>query len=106
MKTILFILLTLNLAHAVTGLTEGCSEKAVVMANEGEKFVTVKIGNTSVRLESLSGQPFSMEGKETVTFVSPDRKTSFEMTSVVMNSLPRLKIHNKKCAVNLHGPTN
>ncbi len=109
MKYFFFILLSLNFSHAsVTGFTEECPLSAQLVANEGDKFVTVKIMGKDEKLTSVSGEPFSLQAKNPVTFRGEDLE--FEMTSVVMSSLPRLVFRNaglqKKCRVNLHGTIN
>lgn len=115
MKNLLTIILFLNSAYAsVTGTTEDCSEKVQLIANEGEKFVIVRRNNKDFRLESVSGQPFSLQGKDPVIFRTKDKNRKlgdvsleFRMTSVVMSSLPRLKVTysgvQNECRVNMHG---
>lgn len=118
MKTLilLFLFLTLNVSQAsVTGATEGCSEQAQLIAHEGDKFVTIRWNGKDHKLSSITGAPFSLQGKNPVTFRSSDKNhklgdatLEFEMTSIVMSSLPRLIVSfsgiQKKCMVKLNGP--
>lgn len=118
MKYLLTIFLLINSAYAsVTGASEGCPEKAQLIANEGEKFVIVRRAGKDNRLESVSGKPFSLQGKEPVIFRTNDKNhklgdvsLEFEMTSVVMSSLPRLTVSysgvQNKCRVNIYGNEN
>ena len=106
MKFLYSLLLLINSAYAaVSGITEGCPENAQLIANEGDKFVIIRRNGKDSRLESVSGEPFSLQGKAPVTFRSKDLE--FEMTSVVMSSLPRLTVTSSgmqnKCRVNIYG---
>lgn len=106
MRILLSIFLLINSAYAaVTGTLEGCSENAQLIANEGDRFVIIRRNGTDSRLESVSGKPFSLQGKEPVIFRNSDLE--FEMTSVVMGSLPRLKVKSagwqNTCRVNIYG---
>lgn len=115
MKNLLIIILLLNSAYAsVIGTIEGCPEKAQLIANEGEKFVIVRRNNKDSRLESVSGKPFSLQGKDPVIFRTKDKNRKlgdvsleFEMTTMVMSSLPRFTVTysgvQNKCWVNIYG---
>ena len=115
MKKLLLIFLLINSAYAaVTGSSEGCPEQAQIIANEGDKFVIVRRNGKDTRLESVSGKSFSLQGKDIVIFRSNEKNhkqgdvsLEFEMTSVVMNSLPRLTVTysgvQNKCRVNIYG---
>lgn len=115
MKFLLSIFLLINSAYAaVSGASEGCPEKAQLIANEGDKFVVIRRNGKDTRLDSVSGKPFSLQGKEIVLFRTNDKNhklgdvsLEFEMTSVVMSSLPRLTVSysgvQNKCRVNIYG---
>ncbi len=115
MKYLILFFLILNISHAsVTGVTEGCSENAQLIANEGDKFVIIRMSGKDYKLTSLTGKPFSMQGKDPVIFRSNDKNhklgdtsLEFEMTSMVMSSLPRLVVSlsgiQKKCMVYMNG---
>lgn len=115
MKYIFTIFFLINSASAsVFGTVEGCPEKAQLIASEGEKFVIVRRNNKDSRLESVSGKPFSLQGKDPVIFRTNDKNRKlgdisleFEMTTMVMSSLPRLTVTysgvQNKCWVNLYG---
>ena len=109
MRILLSIFLLINsAAAAVTGTLEGCSETAQLIAHEGDKFVIVRRNGKDSRLESVSGKPFSLQARDQVTFRNADLE--FEMTSVVMSSLPRLTVKNAGlqsiCRVNIYGTEN
>jgi hypothetical protein len=115
MLNLLSILLLSNIINAATttGTTAGCPERAELIANEGDKFVTIRMNGKDHRLNSTSGKPFGLQSKDPVTFRSDDKNhklgepsLEFEMTSVVMSSLPRLNVSysgvQNKCRVDLH----
>ena len=111
----LFFLLT-SFVHAAptTGTTEGCPEKAELIAREGDRFVIVKLNGRVWKL--TSDKPFCLQGQEPVTFTStydPMKgmpSLEFQMTSVVMSSLPRLIVsysgRQDICRVKLYGPAD
>lgn len=77
------------------GVTQGCREKAELIAHEGDKFVTVRINGENYKL--TSDKIFSFQSKEPVTFraltndpMKGDPSLEFQMTSMVMSSLPKL----------------
>lgn len=101
----LILILIFNITQAsVTGVTEACPEKAQLIANEGEKFVTIRMNGKAEKLTSDSGAPFSLQAKDPVSF--SNKNLRFEMTSVVMSSLPRLVLYSagmkKQCMVKLN----
>ncbi len=105
MQYLILLILSFNITQAsVTGVTEACPVKAQLIANEGEKFVTVRMNGKDEKLTSVSGAPFSLQAKDPVTF--RNKKLKFEMTSVVMSSLPRLVLYSagmkKQCMVKLN----
>lgn len=118
MKYLILFFLSLNISQAsVTGVTSSCPEKAQLMANEGDKFVTIRLNGKDEKLTSVSGEAFSLQAKNPVTFRSNNKNRKlgeasleFEMTSVVMSSLPRLIVSysgvQNKCMVNLNGSNN
>ncbi len=116
MKYLLLFFLLHNFSQAsVTGVTEGCSERAQLIANEGDKFVIIRMNGKDQKLSSITGAPFSLQAKDPVIFKSSDKNhklgdasLEFEMTSMVMNILPRLTVSfsgiQKKCMVSINGP--
>lgn len=116
MKTLLFIIFLTSLSQAsVTGTTHGCPENAQLIANEGEQFVTVRLGNKETKLLSVSGKPFSTSSPETVSFRSDDKNSrlgdvslELEMPAMVSGNLPRLIVTHSgiqnKCKVEIYGP--
>ncbi|MFL5786226.1 MAG: hypothetical protein ACJ76H_16525 [Bacteriovoracaceae bacterium] len=107
--------LLVNFSHAITsiGTTSGCPEKAELVAHEGDSFVTIKLNGKKWKLISTEGKRFSRQAKEPVTFRTQDNDPTkgeptleFEMTSMVMSSLPRLVVSysgvQNKCRVELH----
>lgn len=92
-----------------------CPEKVDVLANEGDKFVIVKLNGKEWKLTST--QAFSYQAKTPVTFLTKgndpmkgEPTLEFEMPSMVMSSLPRLTIsysgRQDKCRVNIYGPAD
>jgi hypothetical protein len=100
-------------AVSTFGMTSGCPQDGALLANEGDPFVIVKLNGKEWILYSESGKKFSLQAKEPVTFRSKNNDPmkgeptlEFEMTSMVMNSLPRLVVSysgvQNKCRVEHH----